>query len=750
MAEELDIFQDTTAEETFEDTTTTEADESSEGRMYDYTNQREDGGSQNLYWGNINRQVTEEELRELYEASDNARLRESFGTFDNYLAYMNERQDLIDSGEYKADWWDTGVALVSEETLADREAGMDDKGFERSVIEEGARLGEEGYNSQKDVFQDLYEKYTGESTTKYLDNGARYDWNGTSFVLTQEAYGFSFGSFFNNVLPLVVISAGMPAGAFGGGFFGGAAKGALGSAIGQGITNGKISPDQLLQSAVLGGIGGFFDDLVAAEPGVYGGWIVDGEVVGPIGEWSIEKIQFLSDKLGIPFDEAAGIVEGILTGTVTGEDLEGIAINAVGGWTDAKVSEFIQDTFGDAGLDVENFFREGTTNISTEAIQGLASNGIQALIDGGMSDTDAVGVFYDFFVEGGSLDFLWPALPEFSGDFDFCGKFPLLCEAGLPEICKKDNAGKKPWYCDIDFKVDVSCPEWMKDAEGNCIDLNCPEWAKDEDGNCLDILPNVELCSEEELTQGGQTIRIGNPDTWFCKLPDVNVEVCTEEELAKGGYTVRIGTKGEGICKLPDAPDIELCTEEQKQLGGKTVYIGTKGQGFCEVPNVDIELCSDEELAQGGETIRIGNKDSWYCNVPDVDVELCSDEQVAQGGFTVKIGNKDSWYCNLDKPCPIGQKRNPETGKCEKIEGPEKPEGPDIDGPDIDLPSLSIGANPFEGAFEQSEVTGLSYAAPQVPGMLAPPAQKDYTAELNNELDALIQRNLGGMFKGMG
>lgn len=175
----------------FEDSTM--ESESSE-RLYDYVNQRETGGSQNLYWGNHSKKVTLSELRELYNADDNARLRESFGTFDNYLAYMNERQDLIDSGDYKADWWDTGVALVSEDALADPEAGMDDRAFEGQIIEEGARQGEIGYNEQADVFQALYTKYTGEDTTKYLDNGAKYEWNGSSFVMTQEAYGPHIGS----------------------------------------------------------------------------------------------------------------------------------------------------------------------------------------------------------------------------------------------------------------------------------------------------------------------------------------------------------------------------------------------------------------------------------------------------------------------------------------------------------------------------------------------------------------------------
>ena len=229
MDEELDILQDTMAEEDAFANSLVMADEgvdegSSEGRLYDYTNSREvydrfgnDAGSQNLYWGNFNTQVTEDELRELYEQPDNTRIRESFGTFENYLAYMNERQDLIDAGEYKADWWNTGATLVDEEMLSDRDASIDDKALEREIIEEGARQGEIGYNEQADIFQDLYTKYTGESTTKYLDNGSRYEWNGTSFVMTQEAYGAHLGSILGEVIAKGIIS--------------GAATGGLASAL---------------------------------------------------------------------------------------------------------------------------------------------------------------------------------------------------------------------------------------------------------------------------------------------------------------------------------------------------------------------------------------------------------------------------------------------------------------------------------------------------------------------------------------
>ena len=204
--DELDILADTTNEDTgLEDTTT---NTNTGERFYDYTPPRETGGSQNLYWGNYSKQVTLDELEAAYYAKDNARTREAFGSWDNYLAYMNERQDLIEQGDYKADWWDTGVALTDPETLG-RERGQDDRALEMDIMQEGARQGEIGYSEQEDVFTDLYEKYTGESVVKTLDNGAKYEWNGSGFVMTQEAFGPHIGSMLGEALPGIVLSAGL-------------------------------------------------------------------------------------------------------------------------------------------------------------------------------------------------------------------------------------------------------------------------------------------------------------------------------------------------------------------------------------------------------------------------------------------------------------------------------------------------------------------------------------------------------------
>ena len=248
-------------------------------RLYDYTLQRENGGSQNLYWGNHSKKITAEELEQMYNADDNARLRESFGSFDNYFAYMNERQDLIDSGDYKADWWNTGQPLVDVEGLG-RQGGSDDRALEWDIMQEGARQGEIGYNEQADVFNNLYEKYTGESTTKYLDNGSKYEWNGSSFVMTQEAFGPHIGSMLGNALPGIVLTAGM-AGPLGGMLGNATGSSALGKGLAAGLANaggqyvstGSVDPASVVASGVMAGLnpGGMIADK-------YVPWVPEGAV----------------------------------------------------------------------------------------------------------------------------------------------------------------------------------------------------------------------------------------------------------------------------------------------------------------------------------------------------------------------------------------------------------------------------------------------------------------------------------------
>lgn len=180
-----------------------------EDRLYDYTNQRETGEEHNLYWNNFSKKLTKDQLREQFNAKDNGQLRAAFGDFDNYLAYMDERQNFIDVGLLKADWWDTGVALIDPENV-DRELAMDDRALEQSIIDRGVDLATGAYNDQAAILLSLYTKYTGiEGNSWYNNDGDRFEWNGTSFVKTNKIDD----SFNVNDTILALGAAGLTAGA---------------------------------------------------------------------------------------------------------------------------------------------------------------------------------------------------------------------------------------------------------------------------------------------------------------------------------------------------------------------------------------------------------------------------------------------------------------------------------------------------------------------------------------------------------
>jgi hypothetical protein len=180
-----------------------------EERLYDYTNQRETGEEHNLYWNNFSKKLTKDQLREQFNAKDNGQLRAAFGDFDNYLAYMDERQNFIDVGLLKADWWNTGVALIDLENV-DRELAMDDRALEQSIIDRGVDLATGAYNDQAAILLSLYTKYTGiEGNSWYNKDGDRFEWNGTSYVKTNKIDD----SFNVNDTILALGAAGLTAGA---------------------------------------------------------------------------------------------------------------------------------------------------------------------------------------------------------------------------------------------------------------------------------------------------------------------------------------------------------------------------------------------------------------------------------------------------------------------------------------------------------------------------------------------------------
>ena len=613
-----------------------------------------------------------------------------------------------------------------------------------SFVKDASALSASGLNrnDNPEEFDALVNQY-GIATSFQNPDGDIFEWNGSSFTKTYKVDdSFPIGDIIMSVA-IGYMTAGIlgPGGAFGssglfgGGAAGGAASGAIGSTIAQGVINGKIDPTSVVTAGVLGGINGFFNELTTGELGITQDaagnavYTINGEVMSTAQNLADTYITKVANVLGLPYNEAAGIVQGVLQGTVSGEDLEGIAINAVGGWSEAKIKGFLTNTFGE-GVDVDNWFREGDSFIPTEALFPFVESGIQAAIDGGISETDLLKMLGGYFQAGGDLDFILPQLPDLGLDFDvdFCKEFP-----GFP-LCGDG----------VDLP-DIKCPEWMKDDEGNCLDIDCPEWLKNEDGECLEPNFDVELCSDEELEQGGETIRIGTPNSWYCKTPEtagINVELCSDEELEQGGHTVRIGTPDSWYCKVPK---VDVGCDSTPVPNGKQLY-KKNSIGEC-VPDV-IECIEGFDLV-GQECVKVSG------GLPD----LCSEPRPEQYGIAQINWDK---YCKVPEiSCPDGQEYNTELGECVDIKVPEttcpegfrnedgecvKIEGPDvdIDVPDVDLPSISLpSATPSKGMFEKTAPRALSYTTTPVPEFISTP-QKDWSSDL----EQLIARQLKqrGMF----
>ena len=170
-----------------------------EQRLYDYTTQRETGDASNLFYGNVSKQLTRSELKTIFNAQDNGQLRAAFGSFDNYMKYMNERQDLIDDEILDPKWWEPEEAII-DPTQIPRELAMDDKALNDYIVGRQVEVAEGGYNEQALIQNLLYSKYTGAANGVWYNNdGDKFQWNGSSFVKTSKVDDHNWGKIVNEM-----------------------------------------------------------------------------------------------------------------------------------------------------------------------------------------------------------------------------------------------------------------------------------------------------------------------------------------------------------------------------------------------------------------------------------------------------------------------------------------------------------------------------------------------------------------------
>ena len=178
-------------------------------------------------------QVTEDYLREYFnDPKRTNRLPEVFGSFDNYLAYMTEREQLIQSGDLTlGDWGSLGNISTPTETITLEDgtvveipainigmtiggggelgiSGAGGTGGAYLAAEAETNLQRSGYNEwlNSEVNQALLRKY-GVQTTVYSQTGDQFQWNGSSYVKVTDVKNPDLGDYVKIGMQIVVGSA---------------------------------------------------------------------------------------------------------------------------------------------------------------------------------------------------------------------------------------------------------------------------------------------------------------------------------------------------------------------------------------------------------------------------------------------------------------------------------------------------------------------------------------------------------------
>jgi hypothetical protein len=422
------------------------------------------------------KKATVEELREYYEEAIN--LQKTFGDFENYLAYMTERESLIQSGEYDPGTYgeivDTGMVQNVDGTMIDpsdiqnlsrndfiSKYGLDPSEVQIVKQETGADRAA-GYRDWlgSDSVQKLNQKY-GIPDVRQTDDGREYMWNGSAWVKTKEPENFDFGDALKlatavgfgavtgTALGGVLGSSGAVTQSIASGLgiapstVGAAAGGMLSSSISQYILTGEIDPTQVFVSGLTAVILDAADVMGAGNYSDVSADAFNTATSGPLATIN-EKVWDLADALGTDFNTALDIVKGVTVGAIEGGDLEGIVIGAATTIGADKLTSYIEDS---VGLAVPNFFEEGTTEISRDAVNEMSRIFLRDTLEGNIDEGTLASMGLGYLREGGTLSFADPSelIPDIDtgkvGDFfDFLPDIELMGGEGFDIDIDTDEA----------------------------------------------------------------------------------------------------------------------------------------------------------------------------------------------------------------------------------------------------------------------------------------------------------------------
>ena len=185
--DQTDMLGDTTAEDIIEDTTADDTDQDS----YTVITSRAKGDASSPFGGTADSnetsqlvQMTESEL--LQEFEDSGQLQQQFGSFENYMGYIKDSQEWVQS----ADWMlanpdyrpsDIESAVIEGEDLAFR-PGQKEEVTEK-ISQDISNARQSGYQQWMNEGADILEKW-GIRETIYNEDGDQFKWTGSGYQKT--------------------------------------------------------------------------------------------------------------------------------------------------------------------------------------------------------------------------------------------------------------------------------------------------------------------------------------------------------------------------------------------------------------------------------------------------------------------------------------------------------------------------------------------------------------------------------------
>ena len=318
--DELDIFEDTLNEDTVLGSSLKSGQaEGTEQTTYFVITSNAKGAANNPFTGDTARvvQMTEQELRQVYK--DSGQIQDHFGTFDNYMTYIGESQEWIQSAE----WMNASMEYnpsdrkwlhqMNEDVMwkpGEREE------LERQIGYDQANAKQSEYIGWLNAGAELLEKWgLNDKRVIYNSDGDQFKWTGSGYQKTIKVDDHaSFSDYASAILKSVVVS--VVTGAIAGQVLGAINSGTSTSSVADAIKS--VLPDFLKPATTTlagtsGGLGPAASATLDAFINAVATGITNGSIIGgTAGGISIE------DQINAIFDSSNVIVN--LAGMSFGDD----------------------------------------------------------------------------------------------------------------------------------------------------------------------------------------------------------------------------------------------------------------------------------------------------------------------------------------------------------------------------------------------------------------------------------------------